>query len=705
MRISIRIYISSTVALWASITSAQVGTRAEDTSPRIKIVDGVEVLNSPAVVDVDELIFRDGSQLIANGNPLKISVHKLLAIEGEARISSLGDFDKQKCVGQIFPSPAPGTNGNSYAPGPNAPDMASRGTPGLSGGTGGEGRSGMLGAACAPIDASNLLLTVVGTARGRLNIDLSGGTGASGNPSSQGGKGGRGQQGGRCPPGVTGWVGGIGGTGGMGGPSQQNPYSSGKGGDLTISMNGDTSAFELVRVDVGPGEHGDPGVSGLGGWGGPGGNGGRGGPGCAGLENYTNLSGFDGARGATPFGAIGSIGSSGTITLSGIDYWGPDVDCGGDPTEPDAQVSKRAIRDFWEINAVQLFGTSLMDVPSSDPAAPAHVIQNASIAKLFALPIEDPIRGSLDNQVFLNLVEPYVTPAPNSTCGNQFETDFFACCNTPTVAGAVVQSPFVECLLRFSTIYQSRPRPLDRALFFLILGRVVARELSKDAIVLPESDFEKGNLQPDATYIRIAGSAQDGLWPNGLVLLIRIQPSTFERITGIFTRLSRAITKVLGVSIVEDPFIPSPPALGLFCSANLLTPVSIGSSDTTLPKPGFSTLQVSSGANIEFYRPATYPPVNPRQVHLSMWSYRGKSAIMAQFDSWGAPDPGTAAQTCRFAGETLWRQDSFAGCAALPVDFNALSGDYLKVRELRSVIYNYIYIALMGKLISTYINL
>jgi hypothetical protein len=665
------------------------------------VLEGLHELPADTSLVADEILIRNGTVLVANGYALSISA-RTLAIEGEATVHGLSDRQINLCSGIVFPAPPPGRPGYNYQPGPDAPDKASAGMPGAAGGTGGYGLIGNPAAACVPLDAPDVEIKVAEKATGRLNVDLRGGNGASGNPSSNGGPGGRGQQGGRCPPGPFGQRGGRGGTGGAGGDSPLNPHPSGNGGNLVVSIAGIGSTFELVRVDLGAGEHGDSGVPGDAGQGGPGGNGGRGGPGCAGIENTYGYQGFAGRRGAQKFSSLGSAGTAGTLTLSGIEYWPPAASC-DESTEPDEQASARAIKQFWEISAQRIFSASMNEVATQNSLRPAFVIQNASLSGLLSLPFVDPARGSLDNQIFLNLTQPYPVPIP--VCKNTTDTalDSTSCCKT-MVNSKAVESPFVGCMGHLQNIVDARPDPLDQLMFGLMVGRSLAREIAKSAVLTPADTSHGGLLVSDAFYLQIAGPEPDKTWPGKRHLLLRLDSALFERIAGSFSAQSPEMSVVLGEAIPKWPAPPS--SLGLMCSARgaeaRVSPLRVGSAPDEQPKQGFSKFSLVGAAEVSFDKPDAWASRGGTPA-MTVYSYRGKSVIEANLlRSAIAPSRGAAEEACRFVSEAAWRQDELLACANLPIAFVDLSGDFLRVRELRSIIFNYAYIASFGALLKRY---
>lgn len=692
------------VCLYAIVVFLTACTTSSQNRPRTVegrlVLEGIYQITEATAFVADEILIRDRTLVVANGYPLSFSARSFV-IEGEASIQGLSPRQVELCNGINFPAPSPGRAGFSYQPGPDAPDKAGAGWPGRAGGTGGSGYVGNAASACNPLDAPDVELLVTELASGRLNVDLRGGNGPSGNPSSNGGPGGRGQQGGRCPPGAIAYRGGRGGTGGPGGDSALNAHFSGSGGNLTVSLTGDTSAFELVRVDLAAGEHGDVGQPGEAGAGGPGGNGGRGGSGCAGIENTYGYQGFAGRRGAQKFGSIGSIGSHGTLTLAGAEYWPPASSC-NESTEPDASASARAIRQFWEINAQQIFSAPIREVATQNPAVPAFVIQNASLSGLLSLTVADPGRGSLDNQIYLNLTQAYPTPVP--VCKEVIDTllDSTACCKT-LVNGTAVESPFVGCMGHFRNFVDSRPDTLNQYFFVLMLGRSLAREIAKSAVLTPADNTHGGLLTPGAFYLQLAGPETDKTWPGKKHVLLRLDAALFERIAASFSAQIPETMVVLGESV---PSWPSPPSnVALMCSVRTrqarISPVYVGSTQEDQPKPGFTSFSLVAPREVMFDKPTTWTSKGGIPA-LTIRSFRGKSLIEANLLPNSEPPRGSAEDACRFVAETAWRQDELLACAKLPISFSDFSGDFLRVQELRSIIFNYAYIASFGALLKRY---
>jgi hypothetical protein len=87
---------------------------------------------------------------------------------------------------------------------------------------------------------------------------------------------------------------------------------------------------------------------------------------------------------------------------------------------------------------------------------------------------------------------------------------------------------------------------------------------------------------------------------------------------------------------------------------------------------------------------------------VSVYSYRGKSVIEANLTQSKTAPRSSAEDACRFVAEAAWRQDELLACAKLPISFADLSGDFLRVRDLRSIIFNYAYIASFTNLLKRY---
>lgn len=669
-------------------------------------VSGERILSAPLDIEVDNLVFHEGSTLVTGGFPVNIKVRAELRIDSDARITGLIDSQKLRCLMPSAGKPIKAPNGYSYQPGPDAPDKAPLGSPGQHGGDGATGAAPGLTITCAPMSPGDVTIHVAGNAKGRLTVDLSGANGVTGNPSGDGGNGGRGQQGGTCskdalgplPGGV--WPGGLGGNGASGGWLAPSEERSGNGGSFELLIEGNSDEFRLARVDTGPGEYGRPGVPGNGGKLGQGGNWGRGGTGC-GLPGGNSGSvpgkdGYSGLMGGIPFRSLGKLGSPGRIVVRGTDYFPPD-------TEPEEihQLSEdanwEATKEFWSWLAPTIMGIKpiVVEAISGGPDS-SLIIPAASLEALWGHSV-DPFEGPLAKAIYENILHPRLVPNPDPLC--RASPNAFACCDTRQPDGRPTQSVFFGCLPAASQ-YRNIPSKGFWFTYGVLSERVLARELSRVAILMPRTDAFSGKLPGKQVYLEIQNSkagrnGKNAIWPSNLSLFLPLDGALFEKISVL---LSNAIAGVgVGLSVPADGLATFTVNSGLYCSQNVVRPILIANEDsnhpgdqTYKPQEGFSTLRITSGAKHTFIAPNG--TITSDFVALRVWSFRGSSVYRLQYDFTG-PDANNSNHLYSFLTSMAVRKDSFPSCLDKSMEgmLQNVPLDYLKISDIQTIVFNILY--------------